>query len=149
MNSQIANSDFTAPVAATQEVPTSFYLAAGFDALLGADLVLFSGPIANVALPGRTVLSGLESALAVQILGALLIVFAMETVFLARTKGVFTRFLPVIVWCEWAWVAASAAIGIFAFAHLSTLALLAIAIVTVMTAELALFQRKWLRRNRP
>lgn len=149
MSSQTANSNLTVPARDTRNSPTSFYLAAGFDALLGFDLIVFSGPIAAAALPETPALFGLETATILQILGILLVVFAAETVFLARTKSRFARLLPAIVWCEWAWVAASVAIGIVAFAAFSTVALVVIAIVAFATAELALFQHKWLRRNRP
>ncbi|HEX7044014.1 MAG TPA: hypothetical protein VF203_05310 [Burkholderiales bacterium] len=119
----------------------SFYVGAAIDLLLGIDLLLFSPALAALLLPGQAEVLGVASGTLLRAFGVLLIVFALDTVWLARTQNL-RRYLPLVIAANWAWVAGSAVAIVAGYSVLSTAGIVAIAAVALITAELAIFQRR-------
>src|SRR5690606_2167219 len=105
------------------------------------DLLLFSPALAALLLPGQAEVLGVASGTLLRAFGVLLIVFALDTVWLARTQNL-RRYLPLVIAANWAWVAGSAVAIVAGYSVLSTAGIVAIAAVALITAELAIFQRR-------
>lgn len=121
-----------------------FYIAAGLDLLIGLDLLLFGPAVAELLLPGQKEIFGIASGTLLRGVGVVLILLAAETVWLARSRGRLRRFLSWIVAANWAWVVGSVIAIVAAYSVLSTFGVVAIAVLALVTTELALFQRRTL-----
>lgn len=119
----------------------AFYIGAAIDFVLGLELLLFGPAAAALLLPEETHLLGIETGTLLRVLGAVLIVVAADTVLLARSARL-QRYLKLVVAANWTWVAASAVAIVAGWSALSTFGIVAIAAVALVTAELAIFQRR-------
>lgn len=119
---------------------TAFHVGGGLDLLLGADLLLFGGWVAEKLLPGAPEVLGFEAATVVRIVGALLMVVGADTLLMARSTGRLRRLLPAIVWLNWGWVAGSALLLLAAGSAFSGLGIAAVIAVAVAVAALAVAQ---------
>jgi len=119
----------------------SFYVGAAIDLVLGLDLLLFGPALAALLMPGQAEVLGVASGTLLRVLGALLIVFALDTVWLARSPNL-RRYLPLVIAANWVWVAVSAVAIVAGYSVLSTVGVVAIAAAALIAAELAIFQRR-------
>jgi hypothetical protein len=125
---------------------TAFHVGGGLDLLLGADLLLFGGWVADKLLVDQAEVLGMEPATVIRIVGALLLAVGAETLLLARSTGRLRRLLPAIVWLNWAWVAASALLLAVAGSAFSGLGVAAVGAVAIVVAALAVAQGRALAR---
>lgn len=121
-----------------------FYAAAGLDMILGLDLMLFGGWAANILLPGVAEVAGLDTAVAIRILGAVMLLFGLEV---AAAAGIarLRRLLPIVVGMTWAGSAASLAAAAFWHQPLSAAGIAALLLIGVIAAGLAVAQGRALR----
>ena len=138
----------------TREIPLSasagrslwpFHVGAIADVVVGLDLVAFSGAIAGLILPQQATILGFSSAAVLQALGLFLILFAIETVVVARAQGMLARFRSWIVVANWATVGLAALILAVWHGALSAPGIAAVAIVATAVAVLAALQQRALR----
>lgn len=121
---------------------TAFHVGGGLDLLLGADLLLFGGWVAETLLPGAPEALGFEAATAVRVVGALLMVVGVDTLLMARSTGRLRRLLPAVVWLNWAWVAGSVLLLLVAGSAFSGLGIAAVIAVALVVAALAVVQAR-------
>ncbi|HEY8553304.1 MAG TPA: hypothetical protein VIL43_02050 [Burkholderiales bacterium] len=118
-----------------------FYVGAAIDLVLGLDLLLFGPALAAWLVPAQAEVLGVASGTLLRALGVLLIVFALETVWLARAPNL-RRYLSLAIAANWAWVAVSALAIVAGYSVLSTAGVVAAAATALVAAELAIFQRR-------
>lgn len=85
-----------------------FHLGAFANVVVGLDLVLFADHIARLAIPHQATILGFDTASVMRGLGVILIVFAIETVVVARSHGALARLRSWVVAANWATVALAA-----------------------------------------
>jgi hypothetical protein len=119
----------------------AFYLGAGFDLLLGLDLLLFGGPVAELVLPNHPELLGVETATLARGLGLALIVVALDGFLFARSPRL-RKLLPAIVALNWSWVAVSAVALLFDSDALSGAGVAIVLVVALLTAALGATQAR-------
>lgn len=113
-----------------------FHLGAAADVVVGLGLVLFAGNIARLAMPEHDTILGFATSSVMRFLGVFLILFAIETVVLARSQGRLARYLSWIVMANWATVAL--AIILLAASH-SAFSAIGIAALMVVAAAVGIF----------
>lgn len=117
-----------------------FYVGAAADIAVGLDLLVFAPDIAQRVLPGQATVFGFAAESVMRFLGAFLILFAAETILVARPRGGLARFRSWIVAANWATVAL--AIVVLALWHslFSAIGILAVGVVGAAVGVLAYLQ---------
>lgn len=116
--------------------PLPFYVGALADTGVGVGLVSFAEAIAPMILPDHATILGLSVSSVLRFLGLFLLVFALDTVVVARSSGALGRFRSWIVAANWATVAA--AVLVLGLWH-GSLSLLGIAAVTAIALAVGVF----------
>jgi len=119
------------PAANATRSPLPYYLGAAADFIVGLELALFGPQVARLAMPALDTLLGAEPGAVLRIVGVALLVFALDTVLIARSQGRLGRLRP--------WIAranlATAALGVIALlvahAALSPIGIAAVALMSV------------------
>lgn len=135
----------------THELPLSrnitrklwpFHVGAAADVLVGLDLVIFAGDIARLLMPEQVTILGFATASVMQVLGVFLILFAIDTVVIARSQGQLARFLSWIVAANWATVALAVVVLALWHAAFSAMGIAAVAIIAVAVGIFAGLQQR-------
>ncbi len=124
----------------------AFYLGAGFDLLLGLDLLLFGRTISELVLPNHPELFGIATATLARGLGLALVVVAIDGFLFARSPRL-RKLLPAIVALNWSWVAVSAVVILFDADALSGAGVAIVIVVALLTAVLGATQSRALTRH--
>jgi len=124
-----------------------FHLGAGLDLVLGLDLALFGDRVADLLLPGRAEIFGITAGTFMQALGIVLLLFAAETIVLARAKGGLRRFLPAIPILNGSWVAISLVVVTLWHDALSGAGIGIVLLVALLVGALAAAQGHSLRAD--
>ncbi|HEV8647008.1 MAG TPA: hypothetical protein VGR01_15725 [Burkholderiales bacterium] len=135
----------------THELPLSrnitrklwpFHVGALADTLVGLDLVIFAGDIARLLVPEQATILGFATTSVMRFLGAFLILFAIDTVVLARSQGRLARFLSWIVAANWATVALAVVVIALWHAAFSVMGIAAVAVIAVAVGIFAALQQR-------
>jgi hypothetical protein len=116
--------------------PLPFYVGAFADTVVGVGLVTFAEAMAPMILPDHPTILGIEVSSVLRFLGLFLLVFALDTVVVARAGGALGRFRSWIVAANWATVAA--AVLVLGLWH-GALSLLGIAMVAAIALAVGVF----------
>jgi hypothetical protein len=119
-----------------------FYVGAAADTVVGIALTAFSAEAAGLLLPEQAAILGLATASVIRFLGLFLILFALETVIVARATGTAARFRSWIVAANWATVALALLVLVLWHSALSTLGIAAVAAVAVSVGAFAALQHR-------
>ncbi|MEX0959495.1 MAG: hypothetical protein WDZ63_09430 [Burkholderiales bacterium] len=119
-----------------------FHLGAFADVVVGLDLVLFADHIARLAMPHQATILGFEPESVMRGLGVFLILFAIETVVVARSSGALARFRAWVVAANWATVALAAIVIAFWHGAFSAIGIAGIAAIGLALAVLSTFQQR-------
>jgi len=130
----------TASSAARPALP--FHLGAAADLLVGLDLALFGPDVARLAMPAVEKLLGADPGTVLRVLGVALIVFAIDTVLIARSQGRLARLRGWIANANLASAALGAVVLLTAHAALSSIGFAAVAAISVALAVLGIWQRR-------
>jgi hypothetical protein len=122
--------------------PASFYVGAVADVVVGLDLTIFGPEIARLILPDHVTIRGFESASMMRFLGLFLILFAIETVVVARSQGTLGRFRSWIVAANWATVVLAVVVLAAAHSAFSVLGIAAVVAIVVAVGVIAFLQGK-------
>lgn len=120
--------------------PTPFYIGAVADVVVGLDLAIFGPQIAQLILPDRATIFGFESASVLRFLGLFLILFAIETIVVARSQGTVGRFRSWIVAANWATVALAVVVLAAAHGAFSIVGIAAVITIAVAVGVFAFLQ---------
>ena len=120
----------------------AFHVGAAADAAVGAGLLALAPEIATLVLPAHAEVAGLAVSGILRGLGLFLVLFALETVVVARATGMLARFRSWVVGANWATVAIVAALIATAGSAFSVIGLAAVAFVGVFVAGITLLQQK-------
>lgn len=131
--------------ASTKRSLWPFHVGAIADVVVGLDLLAFSDPIAGLILPQRATILGFSSAAVLQALGVFLILFAIETVVVARARGRLAQFRSWIVGANWATVVLAVLVLAVWHAAFSAAGIAVVAVVAAALAVLAALQQRALR----
>jgi hypothetical protein len=119
-----------------------FHLGAFADVVVGIDLVLFADHIARLGMPHQATILGFDTASVMRGLGVFLILFAIETVVVARSTGALARFRAWIVAANWATVALAAIVIAFWHGAFSAIGIAAVAAIGLALAVLSMLQQR-------
>ncbi len=120
----------------------AYYAGAAADVAVGTGLVVFAGSIAALVMPGQATILGLPLSSILRFLGVFLLVFAIDTVLIARSQGVLGRFRSWIVAANWVTVALAVAVLALWHALLSPLGIAMVASVALAVGVFASLQQK-------
>lgn len=120
----------------------AFHAGAAADVVVGLALTFFAGDAARLLLPEQPVILGLATASVMRFLGVFLILFALETVIVARSTGSMARFRSWIVAANWATVALALVVIAVWHAAFSAIGIAAVAVVAVSVGTFAALQRR-------
>jgi len=109
-----------------------------FSTLCGIDLLLFTDQI--LAVMGNSIPSAL-----LQGLGALLIVFAADLLWISSGNPIKTKFAKMIILMDWAWVISTPVVLVFAWGLLTPMGVELICIIAAFVALFATLQSKGLQ----
>lgn len=135
----------------TQSLPTStgnarslapFYLGAAADVVVGLALTLFGPALAQLLMPAHEQVLGMPAGVLLRVLGIALIVFAIDTVIVARSRGTLARFRSWIIKSNFATAAFAMVLLLAAHSAFSAFGIAAIVIIAVALAGIALWQHK-------
>ncbi len=130
------------PAAHATRSPLPYYLGAAADVLVGLELALFGPQVAQIAMPALDSLLGAEPGVALRVLGVVLLVFAIDTVLIARSAGRLGRLRSWIARANLASAALGALVLLTAHAALSSLGVAALAIISVALLVVGLWQQR-------
>lgn len=116
--------------------PLPFYVGAFADTVVGLGLVALAETITPMILPDHPTILGLTVSAVLRFLGLFLLVFALDTVVVARSNGALGRFRSWIVAANWATVAL--AVLVLGLWH-GALSLLGIALVATIALAVGVF----------
>lgn len=119
-----------------------FHLGALADCIAGLGLIAFSKAIAATLLPAHEQLLGFATPSVLQFIGVILILFALETLLVARTSGPLKRFRPAIIAINWATALAALALAVLAFSALPGITVAVLVSMGLALAALATLQRR-------
>lgn len=119
-----------------------FHAGAAADVAVGAGLVAFASPVANLIMPAHAEVLGISSAAILLGLGIFLILFALETVMVARATGVLAGFRSWIVGANWATVALVLLLLAAANSAFSGIGIAAVAGIGVFVATITVLQQR-------
>jgi hypothetical protein len=134
----------------TQSIPSSaaaartlapFYLGAAADIVVGLELALFGPDVAQIMMPSLGSLLGADPGTVMRVLGVVLLVFAVDTILIARSKGRLARLRP---WIARANLGSAALAGLLlaAYPAFSTVGVAAVAVIAVALGVIGLWQHK-------
>ena len=135
----------------TQSIPSSataarslapFYLGAAADIVVGLELALFGPNVAQFLMPTLESLLGAEPGTVLRVLGAALIVFAVDTILIARAQGRLVRLRPWIAKANLVSAALAALLLLAAYPAFSSVGIAAIAAIAVALAAIGVWQHK-------
>jgi hypothetical protein len=118
-----------------------FHVGATADVVVGAGLAVFASPAALLIMPGHAEVLGIPASAILRGLGTFLVLFALETVLVAR-EGVLSRYRSWVVAANWATVALAVALLAAANFAFSAIGLAAIAMIGVFVAAITLLQQR-------
>jgi hypothetical protein len=119
-----------------------FHAGAAADVAVGAGLLALAPQIAALILPSHAEVAGLATAAILRGLGVFLILFAVETVVVAKARGMLSRFRSWVVAANWATVALVAFILVTAGSAFSAIGVAAVAVVGIFVAGITALQQK-------
>lgn len=119
-----------------------FHVGAVADVLVGLDLVFFADYVAQLTMPEQATILGFATASVIRFLGVFLILFAIDTVLIARSQGTLGRFRSWIVAANWATVAMAVVVIVLWHAAFSAIGIAAVAGIGVAVAVLAFLQHR-------
>jgi len=119
-----------------------FYAGALADTAVGVGLIAFADSLAPMLMPEQATILGIAVSSVLRFLGVFLLVFAFDTVLVARSKGTLSRFRSWIVGANWATVALAVAVIAAWHALFSPIGVAAVAVVAVAVATFATLQHK-------
>ncbi|MCC7548956.1 MAG: hypothetical protein IT532_14440 [Burkholderiales bacterium] len=130
------------PVSGTSRSSLPFHLGAGADVLVGLELALFGPDVARLTMPALDTLLGADPGSVLRVLGLALIVFAIDTVLVARSHGRLGRLRAWIANANLATAALGALLLLAAHAALSPIGIAAVAAICVALAVIGAWQRR-------
>lgn len=119
-----------------------FHVGAAADVGVGVGLLALAPQIASLILPAHSEVAGLAIAAILRGLGLFLILFALETVVVARAQGTLSKFRSWVVAANWATVALVVVLLIAAGSAFSAIGVAAVAVVGVLVAGITVLQQK-------
>ncbi len=119
-----------------------FHVGAAADVLVGLDLVFFADYVAQLMMPEQATILGFATASVMRFLGVFLILFAIETVVVARSQGAMANFRTWIVAANWATVAMAVVVIAGWHAAFSAIGVAALAIIAVAVGIFAALQQR-------
>jgi hypothetical protein len=119
-----------------------FYVGAAADVVVGLGLAVFAGEAAALLMPQQDAIGGFAAASVMRFLGVFLLLFALETVIVARASGAMARFRSWIVAANWATVAAALVVLVAWHAAFSPLGIAAVAFVGMAVGTFAALQQR-------
>lgn len=122
--------------------PLPFYVGALADTVVGVGLVSFAEAIAPMILPDHATILGIAVSSVLRFLGLFLLVFALDTVVVARSSGALGRFRSWIVAANWATVAAAVLVLGLWHGALSLLGIAAVAAIALAVGAFASLQQR-------
>ncbi|MGH8631353.1 MAG: hypothetical protein ACREU7_11410 [Burkholderiales bacterium] len=117
-----------------------FHLGAAADVVVGLALTFFAGDAARLVLPEHPLILGLATASVMRFLGVFLLLFALETVIVARSTGAMAKFRSWIVAANWATVALALVVIAMWHSAFSAVGIAAVAVVAVSVGTFAALQ---------
>ncbi len=121
--------------------PWPFHVGATADVVVGAGLAVFASPAALLIMPDHAAVLGISAAAILRGLGIFLILFAIETVLVAR-EVTLSRFRAWIVAANWATVALVLVLLAAANFAFSAIGLAAIAMIGMFVAAITVLQQR-------
>jgi hypothetical protein len=119
----------------------AFHVGAVADVVVGLGLVAAAPQVANLILPAHTEVAGLATAGLLRSLGIFLVLFAIETVAVARAQGL-ARFRSWVVAANWATVALVVGLLATVASAFSVIGLAAVAAIGLFVAGITVLQQK-------
>ena len=120
----------------------AFHAGAAADVAVGMGLLAVASQIAPLILPTHPEVAGLATAAILRGLGLFLILFALETVVVAKARGMLSKFRSWVVAANWATVALVVVLLLAAGSAFSAIGIAAVAVVGVFVAGITLLQQK-------
>lgn len=118
---------------------------AAFSAIAGASLILAPDRLSGALIAAPEGPFGLSVTSVCVLLGAGLILFALDVLIVATRRALSPLLVRVITGLDWAWVCASALLLLVAPDALTLIGAVAVAVAAALTAVFALAQRRALR----
>jgi hypothetical protein len=118
-----------------------FHVGATADVVVGAGLAVFASPAASLIMPAHAAVFGISTTAILRGLGIFLILFAMETVLVAR-EGALAGFRSWVVAANWATVALVLGLLVTANAAFSAIGIAAVAAVGMFVAAITVLQQR-------
>lgn len=119
-----------------------FHVGAAADVAVGAGLISLAPQAASLILPGHSEIAGLATAGILRGLGIFLVLFALETVAVARAQGWLAKFRAWVVAANWATVVLVAVLLAMASSAFSAIGVAAVAVVGLFVAGITTLQQK-------
>jgi hypothetical protein len=119
-----------------------FYVGAAADVAVGLMLTAFAGEAAALLMPERDTVLGVATGSLMRFLGVFLLLFALETVIVARASGTMAKFRSWIVAANWATVALAAVVLALWHAAFSALGIAAVTFVGMAVGTFAALQKR-------
>jgi len=124
--------------------PLPFYIGAFADTVVGVGLVAFAEVLARMILPDHPTILGIAVSSVLRFLGLFLLVFALDTVVVARSSGALARFRSWIVAANWATVASAVLVLGLWHGSLSLLGIAAVGAIALAVGVFASMQQRTL-----
>ncbi len=119
----------------------AFHVGAAADAVVGLALAAAAPRVAGLILPAHSEIAGLATAGILRCLGIFLVLFAIETVAVARAQGL-ARFRSWVVVANWATVALAVGLLATVASAFSMIGLAAVAVIGLFVAGITFLQQK-------
>jgi hypothetical protein len=119
-----------------------FHVGAAADVAVGIGLVALAPQVAGLILPAHSEVAGLATAGILRGLGIFLILFAIETVIVARAQGALARFRSWVVAANWATVALVVVLLATVSPAFSAIGIAAVAAIGLFVAGITFLQQK-------
>jgi hypothetical protein len=119
-----------------------FHAGAAADVAVGAGLLALAPQIASLILPAHPEVAGLATAAILRGLGLFLILFALETVVVAKARGMLSKFRSWVVAANWATVALVVVVLVATGSAFSATGIAAVAVVGVVVAGITVLQQR-------
>lgn len=119
-----------------------FHVGAAADVAVGVGLLALAPQIGALILPAHSEVAGLAVTGILRALGLFLVLFALETVVVARASGMLARFRSWVVAANWATVGIVVILLAAAGSAFSAIGLAAVAVVGLFVAGITVLQQK-------
>jgi len=119
-----------------------FHLGAAADIVVGLALALFGPDVAQRMLPTLQSLLGTEPGTVLRVLGIALIVFAVDTIVIARARGRLARLRPWIAKANLASAVLAGVLLLLAYPAFSPIGIAAVAAIAVALVLIGWWQHK-------